>query len=198
MNDTQNSPTKALFDSLARLYKQGQLLLLDGDRLMEERGWAPMDDPVTAGLSHSINLPQRWFTRWVTRFYMPVTTEGQDSLIAHTLFISIHFASDIDTRMQTSVNEPLVCAGRIIYGKPMTLKEANKVYDYWMCKYWFIGTEHDTLEGWYKTGQSQVSKNVEGSETFSVPLYSITSSEKLKELVTEPLLAMLESKKVLE
>jgi len=58
--------------------------------------------------------------------------------------------------------------------------------------HWFIGKPHDTLEGWRKTGQSQWYENLEGSETFTVPLYQITSSEKLKELVIDPLLAVQE------
>ena len=74
----------------------------------------------------------------------------------------------------------------------MTLSEANQTYDYWMCKYWFIGEPHDTLEGWRKTGQSRWYENLKGSETFSVPLYNITSSEKLKQLVIGPLLAVQE------
>jgi hypothetical protein len=61
-----------------------------------------------------------------------------------------------------------------------------------MCKYWFVGKPHDTLKGWRKTGQSQWYENLKGSETFTVPLYQITSSEKLKELVIDPLLAVQE------
>ena len=195
MNDTQNSPIKNLFDSLLRLYKQAQLLLMDGDRLMGERGWKSMHNNAPAEFSNSLVSPHRWFARWIQRFYMPATIEGEESFIDRILFISIHFASDIETGLQTNVDEPLIVAGRLIYEEPMTLKKADKNYEYWMCKYWFIGTEHDTLKGWRKTGQSQKIKTVKGSETFSVPLYNITSSEKLKELVTEPLLAVQEKEK---
>ena len=61
-----------------------------------------------------------------------------------------------------------------------------------MCKYWFVGRPHDTLKDWRKTGQSQWYENLKGSETFTVPLYQITSSEKLKRLVIDPLLAVQE------
>lgn len=192
MNETKKSATKALFDSLAKLYKQGQLLLMDSDRLMGEGGWAPMHNTALAELSYSMNAPQRWFARWAMRFYMPAMTEGKELLINRVLFVSIHFASDVNTGLETSVDEPLICAGRLIYEKPMTLSEANQTYDYWMCKYWFISEPHDTLEGWRKTGQSRWYENLKGSETFSVPLYNITSSDKLEQLVIDPLLAVQE------
>ncbi|MBA7612165.1 hypothetical protein ES703_19400 [subsurface metagenome] len=192
MTNTKRSPTKTLFNSLAKLYKQGQLLLMDADRLMGERGWAPMHNTALAELSYSMNSPQRWFARWAMRFYIPAMTEGKELLIDRVLFVSIHFASDVGSSMETSVDDPLVCAGRLIYEKPMTEKKAGQTYDYWMCKYWFVGKPHDTLAGWRKTGQSQWYENLKGSETFAVPLYQITSSEKLKELVIDPLLAVQE------
>ncbi len=195
MNETKKTTTKTLFDCLAKLYKQGQLLLMDADRLMGERGWAPMHITALAELSYSMNSPQRWFARWAMRFYMPATTEGEELLIDRIPFISIHFASDVNTGLETTVDEPLVSSGRLIYEKPMTQKEADQTYDYWMCKYWFIGKPHDTLEGWRKTGQSRWYENLKGSETFAVPLYSITSGEKLKELVIDPLLAVQEQEK---
>lgn len=195
MDDTRNSPTKALFDTILRLYRQGQLLLMDSDRLMGERDWKSMHNNAPAEFSNSLDSPHRWLARWVQRFYRPATIEGEDSLMDRILFISIHFASDVNTGLKTSIDEPLIVAGRLIYGEPMTLKKADKNYEYWMCKYWFIGTEHDTLKGWRKTGQSQKIKTVKGSETFSVPLYNITSSDKLKELVVEPLLAVQEKEK---
>jgi len=108
------------------------------------------------------------------------------------LFVSIHFASDVGTSMETNVDDPLVCAGRLMYHKPMTDEEAGGAYDYWMCKYWFVGKPHDIVEGWRKTGQSQWYDNLKGCDTFAVPLYDITSGEKLKELVIEPLLAFTE------
>jgi hypothetical protein len=77
-----------------------------------------------------------------------------------------------------------------MYEKPMTVKEAANNYDYWMCKYWFIGKPHNTLKGWRATGQSRWSPNMKGSESFIVPLYDVTSSEKLKKLVVDPLLAV--------
>jgi hypothetical protein len=195
MTERKGSPTKALFESLAKLYKQGQLLLMDSDKFMGERGWVPRHSNAIAELSYSINAPQRWFARWAMRFYTPATTEAKEELVDRMLFVSIHFASDIGSSMESSVNDPLVCAGRLIFGKPMTEKEAGQTYDYWMCKYWFIGKPHDTLKGWRKTGQSQWYENLKGSETFAVPLYEITSSEKLKELIVDPLLAVQEKER---
>jgi hypothetical protein len=184
--------TKELFDSLQKLYKQGQLFLMDADKFMGEEGWAPMHTTGIAELSYSMNSPHKWFARWAMRFYMPADIEEEAAQIDRILFISIHFASDIKTGLQTDINEPLVCAGRLIYGTPMTTKKATKSYGYWMCKYWFIGKPHDTLKGWRKTDQLQGVENLKGSESFSVPLYNITSSEKLRELVIEPLIAIQE------
>ena len=195
MTATMRSPTRGLFESLAKLYKQGQLLLMDSDRLMGERGWIPRHNNAIAELSYSMNAPQRWFARWAMRFYTPDATEAKEQLVDRMLFVSIHFASDVGSSMETSVGDPLVCAGRLIYEKPMTEQEAGQTYDYWMCKYWFVGKSHDTLGGWRKTGQSQWYENLKGSETFAVPLYQITSSEKLKELVIDPLLAVQEKEK---
>jgi hypothetical protein len=192
MTTSKASPTKSLFDTLTKLYKQAQLLLMDADRLMGERGWEPMHSTATAGLSYSLNSPERWFPRWLIRFYRPTTTQEDEPRISSILFVSIHLASDVDTSLQTNVDEPLVCAGRLLYEKPMTVKEANDSYDYWMCKYWFIGKRHDRLDGWRTTGQSRWYENLKGSESFTVTLYIITSSEKLKELVIEPLLAVQE------
>ena len=190
MTVTMRSPTRGLFESLAKLYKQGQLLLMDSDQLMGERGWIPRHNNAIAELSYSMNAPQRWFARWAMRFYIPTATEAKEQLIDRMLFVSIHFASDVSSGFETSVDEPLVSAGRLIYEKPMTEKEAGQAYDYWMCKYWFIGKPHDNLEGWHKTGQSQWYENLKGSESFIVPLYQITSSEKLRALVIDPLLAV--------
>ena len=195
MTETMKSPTRALFESLAKLYKQGQLLLMDSDRLMGERGWTQRHSNAIAELSYSMNAPQRWFARWAMRFYTPAATEAKEQLVDRMLFVSIHFASDVGSSMETSVDDPLVCAGRLIYEKPMTEQEAGQAYDYWMCKYWFVGKPHDTLEGWRKTGQSQWYENLKGSETLAVPLYQITSSEKLKELVIDPLLAVQEKER---
>jgi len=87
------------------------------------------------------------------------------------------------------VDEPLVSAGWLLYSKPMDSKEAENSWDYWMCKYWFYGKPDEAFEGWHKTGQSQKMDNLKGTEAFIVPLYDITSSEKLEALVINPLLA---------
>lgn len=180
----QDSSTKALFEALVTLYKQGQLLLLDADRIMGENGWTSMTTTILSGLSYALGYPERWYLRWATRFYSPNILEGEKFSVASIPFISIHFASDHDTK----VDEPLVSAGWLLYSKPMDLKEAENSFDYWMCKYWFYGKPDDTLEGWHKTGQSQKEENLKGTETFAVPLYDITSSDKLEELIIRRLM----------
>lgn len=187
MTETQDSPTKSLFDNLFRLYKQGQLLLMDADRLTGERGWEPMQTSAASGFSYSLSSPERWYARHATRFYMPATSHGGEATIDRLHFVSIHFASDGNTE----VDEPVVSAGRLLYREPMDATTAGKSYFYWMCKYWFMGERkpHKTLEGWHQGGQSAKIENLKGNETFVVPLYDITSSEKLEELVIDPLLA---------
>ena len=193
---TTKGTTRELFDSLQNLYKQGQLLLMDADKFMGEEGWTPMHYNAIAELSYSINVPHKWFTRWAMRFYMPAVTEGERILINHVPFISIHFASDVKTGLETDVDEPLVCAGWLIYKEPMTPKKANLSYGYWMCKYWFLGERHSRLEGWRETtGSRWWHDNLKHVESFAVALYDITSSEKLKQLVIEPLLAVQEKER---
>ena len=94
MIETRGSPTKALFESLAKLYKQEQLLLMDSDRLMGEQGWIPLHNNAIAELSYSMNAPQRWFARWAMRFYTLAATEANEEQIDCFLFVSIHFASE--------------------------------------------------------------------------------------------------------
>jgi hypothetical protein len=179
-----------MFESLTKLYKQSQLLLMDADRLMSDQGWEPRHTTATAGLSYSLNSPENWYARWVMRFYRPASTGEEERIINRLLFVSVHFTSDTNTSMKTQVEDPVVCAGRLKYEKPMTVKEAGQNYDYWMCKYWFIGNNHETLKGWRVTGQSRWYENLKGSESFMVPLYDIKSSEDLARLVINPLLVV--------
>jgi hypothetical protein len=144
MVETQASPTKAMFESLARLYKQDQLLRMDADRLMGERGWEPTQTAATKGLSNSLNMPERWHARWAARFYVPTVTEEDEPAINRILFVSIHFASDHDTE----VDDPIVTAGRLLYDEPMRPETASKSYAYWMCKYWFKYPPLEKTEGW--------------------------------------------------
>lgn len=183
MAETQASRTRTLFECLNALYKQGQLLLMDADRLMGERGWKPMHNNAPALLSYTLNMPERWYARWVQRFYMPATSDKEEPSIDRILFVSIHFTSDTDT----TVDQPVVVAGRIFYEQPMNEKTVQKHYDYYMCKYWHWGQPHPTLEGWRQTTGSKYSKNLKGSETFAVPLYDIVSSEELERLVVQGL-----------
>ena len=195
MTETMRSPTRALFDSLAKLYKQGQLLLMDADRLMGECGWEPTNTTAPSRFSYSLNTPERWYARWAVRFYAPIGSGGDAPNIDQILFVSIHFASDLNAGLPTDIDEPLISAGRIKYKKPMTARTASKNYDYYMCKYWFFGKPHEALAGWRRTVGSKYSENLEGSESFIVRLYQITSSEKLKELVIDPLLTVQEKER---
>jgi len=193
MVENETTSTKVLFENLTRLYKQSQLLLMDADRLLGERGWEPTNTTAPSGFSYSLNAPERWYARWAVRFYVPSALESSEPAIDQVLFVSIHFASDQKAGLPTDIDEPILSAGRLKYKKPMTAKTASKNFDYYMCKYWFFGEPHPELEGWRRTIGSKFSENLEGSETFVVPLYDVTSSEKLKELVIDPLLKVAES-----
>ena len=195
MDKNEETSTRMLFENLTRLYKQSQLLLMDADRLLGERGWEPTNTTAPSGFSYSLNAPERWYARWAVRFYAPATLESIESTIDQILFVSIHFASDQKASLSTDIDEPMISAGRLKYKKPMTAKTASKNYDYYMCKYWFLGKPHPELTNWRQTVGSKFSENLEGSETFVVPLYDVTSSEKLKELVIDPLLKVVESQK---
>lgn len=181
----EGSPTKVMFDSLVKLYKQGQLLLLDADRLMGEREWMPMDTTGPAEFSNLLNLPERWYARWAVRFYGPEILEEKGGMTDRLLFISIHFASDHDT----DVDQPVVSAGRLLYDKAVNKKTADDSYAYWICKAYFWGEPHETLEGWKYLDRPRFAKYVKRIEAFTVPLYDITSREKLEKLVVDRLLA---------
>ena len=182
-----DSTTKAMFDCLALLYKQGGLLLMDADRLMAEQGWEPTSTSGPMELSSSLNSPQRWYARWAARFYVPVEAQDEEAAVDRILFVSIHFASDYDTE----VDEPIVAAGRLMYTEPMSLETAKKSYAYWMCKYWFRFPRLVTMEGcWHGwTGQGKFCANMKGAASFAQPLYHVTSSEILERLVIAPLFA---------
>ena len=183
MNETKGSPTKVLFDSLTKLYKQGQLLLMDADRLMGEHGWEPIGTTAPAEFSYSINSPDRWFARWAVRFYIPQEEEDKDNLVDSLLFVSIHFASDHDT----SVNEPLVSAGHLFFTEPLLRKKAKESYDYWICKSWFFGKPLAEMDQWHEYNPSKWFPASRSVRTFSVLLYEIKSSETLEKLVIDKL-----------
>jgi len=195
MVENEETSTRVLFENLTRLYKQSQLMLMDADRLLGERGWEPTNTTAPSGFSYSLNAPERWYARWAVRFYAPATLESKEPTIDQILFVSIHFASDQKASLSTDIDEPMISMGHLKYKKPMTAKTASKNYDYYMCKYWFLGKPHPELKNWRQTVGSKFSENLEGSETFVVPLYDVTSSEKLKELVIDPLLKVAESQK---
>jgi hypothetical protein len=185
MSQVELSPTRAMFDSLTRLYKQGQLLLLDADLMMGENGWETKTTTIFEGLSYSLSSPDKWYIRWAGRFYFPVKSEEDEPKVQRIPFVSVHFTADHDTKL----DEPVASAGWLCYQNLMTLKEAQKSYEYWMCKYWFWGEPHDSWENWRKTGPSKYQRNLLSTETFIVPLYSITSREKLQEFIVSPLLS---------
>ena len=81
MIKTELTETKAMFDSLAKLYKQGQLLLLDADRVMGERGWETKTTTVFQGLSYSLSSPDKWYVRWAGRFYYPVKSAEDEPMV---------------------------------------------------------------------------------------------------------------------
>ena len=92
-----------------------------------------------------------------------------------------------------NININLYCYNTLYNG--FTCIEICLFYDYYMCKYWFLGKPHPELKNWRQTVGSKFSENLEGSETFVVPLYYVASSEKLKEMVVDPLLKVAESQK---
>lgn len=183
------STTRILFESLAKLYKQSHLLLLEADRLMGEQLWESTTSKGPDEFSYSLNVPHRWYARWVARYYLPTTSAAEEEAVERIPFISIHFGSDVRTGIETEIDDPLVCAGQLVYKKPMAPKKAKQSYGHWMCKYWFIGKPHENLEGWRRTSQSRWwNENLGYVDSFVVPLYDITSSERLKKLVIDPLL----------
>lgn len=120
MADNKRTPTRILFENLTRLYKQSQLLLMDADRLLGERGWEPTNTTAPSGFSYSLNAPERWYARWAVRFYAPATLESSEPTIDQILFVSIHFASDQKASLSTDIDEPMISVGRLKYKKPMT------------------------------------------------------------------------------
>ena len=184
--ETRADTTKMMFDSLETLYRQGQSLLMDADRVMDERGWEPRGTDGPAEFSRALSLPERWYARWAVRFYWRALREGQEAAIARIFYVGIHFASDDDI----TIEEPSVSAGRLSYGSPMSVKQADHSYEYWMCKYWwYLTNPHQSREGWRQGGQSPDVENLKRTEAFAVPLYDITSRDKLEMLVIDPLLS---------
>lgn len=184
MANAESTPTKAMFNALSNLYKQGQLLLLDADRIMGEHGWETKTTTVFQGLSYSLNSPDKWYVRWAGRFYYPVKSQETEPLVQRIPFISVHFAADHDTKL----DEPVASAGWLHYSNPMTVEQAQTSQQYWMCKYWFYGEPKGKSDEWRKTGQSKEQKNLKGTDTFAIPLYSINSRDSLEKLVVDPLL----------
>jgi len=186
------SPTRKLFDCLRNLYRQAQQLLLDSDRLLGDREWEPVGVTGPAEFSYSITAPDKWFARWAARFYLPQSTieaEADERSVAYMLFISTQFTSDHDT----DVDEPVVSAGYVLFSKKLTRDQARKAWgnSYWLCKSGLWGEPMADAAGWREWNPSKWVQLSQSARAFTVPLYSITSSDALKELVIDKLVSAL-------
>lgn len=186
------SPTKKLFDCLRTLYRQAQQLLLDSDRLLGDRGWESVGPIGPAEYSYSIAVPSKWFARWATRFYLPQSTLEEDTderSVLAMLFVSTQFTSDDDT----NVDEPVVSAGYVLFTETLTRNQAQKAWknSYWLCKSGLWGKPIVDNPTWRQWNPSDHIKSSQCVRAFAVPLYSITSSEALKELVIDKLISAL-------
>jgi hypothetical protein len=194
MNLTDESPTRKLFDCLRSLYRQAQQLLLDSDRLLSDYGWEPVSATAPAEFSYSISVPDKWFARWAARFYLPQSTveaETDERCVAAMLFVSTHFTSDHDTH----IDEPMICAGYILFTKKLTKHQARKAWgnSYWLCKSGLWGKPMPDASNWREWNPSKWVQLSQSIRAFTVPLYSITSSDTLKQLVIDRLIAALPS-----
>ena len=186
------SPTKKLFDCLRTLYRQAQQLLLDSDRLLGDRGWESVGTTGPAEYSYSIAAPDKWFARWAARFYLPQSTLERDTdehSVLAMLFVSTQFTSDHDT----DVAEPMVSAGYVLFTERLTRNQAQKAWgnSYWLCKSGLWGKPMIDTPGWCQWNPSRFVQSSQCVRAFTVPLYSVTSSEALKELVIDRLVSAL-------
>jgi hypothetical protein len=187
-----DSPTKKLFECLRNLYRQTQQLLLDSDRLLGDRGWEPVGGMGPAEFSYSIGAPDKWFARWAARFYLPQSTieaEADERSVISMLFVSTQLASDNDT----DVEEPVISAGYLLFNERLTRDQARKAWgnSYWLCKSGLWGKPINDPIGWCQWDPSKWIRLSQLLRTFTVPLYSITSSDALKELVIDKLISAL-------
>jgi len=186
------SPTKKLFDCLRNLYRQAQQLLLDSDRLLGDRGWEPVGGTGPAEFSYSITAPDKWFARWAARFYLPQSTleaEADERSVMTMLFVSTQFTSDHDT----DVDEPVVSAGYVLFTERLTRDQARKAWgnSYWLCKSGLWGKPMPDATGWREWNPSKWVQLSQSVRAFNVPLYTITSSDALKQIVIDKLVAAL-------
>lgn len=185
-------PTKKLFDCLRHLYRQAQQLLLDSDRLLGDHGWGPVAVIGPAEYSYSITTPDKWFARWASRFYLPqytVETDADEPSVVAMLFVSTQLTSDHDT----DVGEPVVSAGYILFSEQLTRDQALKAWrnSYWLCKSGLWGKAVPNAGDWREWDPSSFIQQSQCVRAFTVPLYSITSVEVLRELVSDRLVAAL-------
>lgn len=185
-------PTKKLFDCLRHLYRQAQQLLLDSDRLLGDRGWESVAVIGPAEYSYSITTPDKWFARWASRFYLPqytVEADADERSVVAMLFVSTQFTSDYDT----DVDEPVVSAGYVLFSEQLTRNQALKAWrnSYWLCKSGLWGEAVPDATDWREWDPSKFIQYSQCVRAFTLPLYSITSVEVLKELVIDKLVSAL-------
>jgi hypothetical protein len=152
---------------------------------MEEHGWEPAHTTAPQEFSYSMNLPERWFARWVVRFYLPTAIGKEHKTVDALRFVSIHFAADHDSY----VDEPLLIAGICDFQEPLPRDRALKSYGYWFCKSWFWGwgNKKRKIGEWHEWDPSEDFAVCKSVRSFSWPLYEIKSSEQLEKLIFDRL-----------
>jgi hypothetical protein len=188
MNKTATTPTQALFESLRRLYRDTGQLLLDCDRIISEKGWEPIPSGVWAESSALATASDKWFPRWVFRFYLPIKPDEESEDSIHTLkFVSAHFTSDGDT----FVDDPLIISGNITYIEPLKrggILRGNQGYSFYLCKSWFWKNKERTLGSWHSHKPEKYYKDtIDRIDTFALKLYDISSSNVLEDMVVNRL-----------
>jgi hypothetical protein len=188
MRKTTTSPTQALFESLRQLYRDSGQLLLDCDRIMGEKGWESISGGVWAESSSLAAVSDKWFPRWVFRFYMPLKPDEELEDFIDTLkFISAHFTSDGDTY----VDDPLIVSGNITYIEPLKRGEifrGYQSYSYYLCKSWFWNNKERTFGSWHSHKPEKYYKDIiDKIDTFALKLYDISSSDALEDMVVNRL-----------
>ena len=91
------------------------------------------------------------------------------------------------------VDEPVVSAGYLLFTERLTRDQARKAWanSYWLCKSGLWGEPIIDTNNWRQWDPSKWIPLSQFVRAFTVPLYSITSSDALKELVIDKLLSAL-------
>lgn len=178
----EESNTKKLFNALKGLYQQSSQLLLDADRLMGEREYTPINNYSTAEYSYSIINPDKWFARWVFRYYIPIDFEKTGNEVKYIYYISVQFDSDSDT----TVDDPYVTAGKIFFNTTLSKDQATRFKNYWLCKSWDWGNSKFNNE--FREHISTYAQDTEKIWCFKVNLFDIESPETLEKKVIDVLM----------